>query len=279
MCIKNLQKEVVIHQMSVKRQKVGKLPPRADMKACLTRAKQRIPELLDNLEEDYNNRERFLLYGYLTAYWSCLYGHRPGVYANLTDGEVLEAEKLGGEDGFLLYVKEHKTVKTFGEAQMFLTTEEFGWIQRWMAIKASVKEKNSFVLFTKGRGPSKNLNTYLRLAWREMGLQGEINFTLLRTAIATYAKQSSNPADRKKVAEYMCHDVRTADKFYARNPDVTEAAAIRGIFSSSLGEMPSTSGACRKRKRQAEESEEEEMEEQHWRIEADQGGCPCQVLG
>ncbi|XP_041834073.1 uncharacterized protein LOC121635080 [Melanotaenia boesemani] len=258
MCIKNLQRELVVHKMSVKRQKVGKLPPREDLKACLTRGRQRIPELLDDLEEEYSTRDRFLLYGFLTAYWSCLYGHRPGVYANLTDAEVVEAENTGGEDGYLLYVKEHKTARAFGEAQMFLTAEEFGWLQRWMAIKATTKEdKNSFLLYTKGRGPSKNLNVYLRMAWREMGLSGEINFTLIRTAIATYAKQSSNPADRKKVAEYMCHDVRTADKYYARNPDVTEAAAFRGIFASSLEEMPSTSGGAvplKKRKRQAEEN-------------------------
>ncbi|XP_041840379.1 uncharacterized protein LOC121639285 [Melanotaenia boesemani] len=257
MCIKNLQRELVVHKMSVKRQKVGKLPLREDLKACLTRGRQRIPELLDDLEEEYSTRDRFLLYGFLTAYWSCLYGHRPGVYANLTDAEVVEAENTGGEDGYLLYVKEHKTARAFGEAQMFLTAEEFGWLQRWMAIKATTKEdKNSFLLYTKGRGPSKNLNVYLRMAWREMGLSGEINFTLIRTAIATYAKQSSNPADRKKVAEYMCHDVRTADKYYARNPDVAEAAAIRGIFASSLEEMPSTSGGAlplKKRKRQAEE--------------------------
>ncbi|XP_041831569.1 uncharacterized protein LOC121633523 isoform X1 [Melanotaenia boesemani] len=141
---------------------------------------------------------------------------------------------------------------------MFFTVEEFKWLQQWLAIKAALKgrEKNSFLLFTKGKGPSKNLNTYMRLAWREMGLQGEINFTLIRTAIATYAKQLSKPTDGKKVAEFMCHDTRTADKFYARNPDITEASAIRQIFTSSLEELPSTSvTAGTKRKRRTEEKQ------------------------
>ncbi|GLD72757.1 uncharacterized protein AKAME5_002408200, partial [Lates japonicus] len=65
---------------------------------------------------------------------SCLYSHRPGVYTNLTDQEFEEARASGG--GFLLHVKEHKTNKTFGEAQIFLTPEEFSWVERWVAIKA-----------------------------------------------------------------------------------------------------------------------------------------------
>lgn len=38
---------------------------------------------------------------------------------------------------------------------MFLTHEEFGWLERWLAIKQKVpaKETNQFVLFTKGKGP------------------------------------------------------------------------------------------------------------------------------
>ncbi|GLD53994.1 uncharacterized protein AKAME5_003008500, partial [Lates japonicus] len=90
--------------------------------------------VLKKMEAKLTHGDRFMFYGYLSAYWSCLYSHRPGVYTNLTDQEIEEARASGG--GFLLHVKEHKTNKTFGEAQIFLTPEEFSWVERWVAIKA-----------------------------------------------------------------------------------------------------------------------------------------------
>lgn len=69
---------------------------------------------------------------------------------------------------------------------MFLNPAEFAWLERWMAIKRSLPDANKFVLYTKGKGPSKNLNANLQSAWKDMGLAGVINFTLIRTAVATY---------------------------------------------------------------------------------------------
>ncbi|AWO98439.1 Hypothetical protein SMAX5B_001507 [Scophthalmus maximus] len=112
--------------------------------------------------------------------------HGPGVYANMTDNEVEEAKTLGQDRGYLLHIKEHNTNRTFGEAQMFLNPAEFAWLERWMAIKKSLPDANQFVLYTKGKGPSKNLNANLQSAWKDMGLAGVINFTLIRTAVATY---------------------------------------------------------------------------------------------
>ncbi|GLD72861.1 uncharacterized protein AKAME5_002418600, partial [Lates japonicus] len=137
MGIKTLQRRVTVHQMATKRTKVQSVPSREDLRTCIRTAEAHIPKL-DNhhekMEAKLTHGDRFMFYGYLSAYWSCLYSHRPGVYTNLTDQEFEEARASGG--GFLLHVKEHKTNKTFGEAQIFLTPEEFSWVERWVAIKA-----------------------------------------------------------------------------------------------------------------------------------------------
>ncbi|XP_047188279.1 uncharacterized protein LOC124850043 [Scophthalmus maximus] len=122
---------------------------------------------------------------------------------------------------------------------------------------AWLPDPNQFVLYTKGKWPSKNLNTNLQSAWKDIGLVGVINFTLIRTAVATYyAKKSQNPKDRRKVADFMCHDTRTADKFYVANPDHCEAEEVRALVSQSL--HVGTSGD--KEKKQQQQEEEEEME-------------------
>ncbi|XP_035478727.2 uncharacterized protein LOC118299259 [Scophthalmus maximus] len=258
MGVRSLQRRVVVHQMSTKRLKISKLPSRQALRGCLSAAAAAIPQLLGKLEAEFDNTSRFLCYGYQCAYWSCLFGHRPGVYANMTDNEVEEAKTLGQDRGCLLHIKEHKTNRTFGEAQMFLNPAEFAWLERWMAIKRSLPDANKFVLYTKGKGPSKNLNANLQSAWKDMGLAGVINFTLIRTAVATYAKKSQDPKSRKKVADFMCHDTRMADKFYVANPDHCEAEEVRALVSESL--LVGGGGDDEMLQQQQQQQEEEEME-------------------
>ncbi|MEQ2195515.1 hypothetical protein XENOCAPTIV_014077 [Xenoophorus captivus] len=56
---------------------------------------------------------------------------------------------------------------------------------KWLHnIKERLESTNPYVLFTLGQQPFKNINRYPRMAWREMDLIGDINFTLIRTAVA-----------------------------------------------------------------------------------------------
>ncbi|XP_034055541.1 uncharacterized protein LOC117548991 [Gymnodraco acuticeps] len=233
--LRSLKRKVVVHQMAVKRNKIDNLPCQADLLSCMTAAKRRIPELLEQMAINPTNATRYLLYGYITLNWSCLYGHRPGVYANLTNAEFIDAGKRGNEYGYLIHVKEHKTANAFGEAQLHLSKQEFDWMKRWMEIKQTLPCRHSqFFLFTEGRGPSQNLSRDLRMAWKDVGLQGTITFTELRTALADNAKKFHEPVNRKKLSDFMCHNTHTADRFYAFMPDIKEAAEIRNMFTDSL---------------------------------------------
>ncbi|XP_029281733.1 uncharacterized protein LOC115003935 [Cottoperca gobio] len=124
--LKSLKRLVVVHQMAVKRTKYSELPGGDAIASFVDGATLKIPQLLDELEEEYTTNLRFRLYGFMCGYWSCVFGHRPGVYSNMTDTEFRQALASGGEQGYLIHVKEHNTNKSFGEAQLFLTDVEFG---------------------------------------------------------------------------------------------------------------------------------------------------------
>jgi len=66
---------------------------------------------------EVDDKNKFSLYGYLAGYLSCTFGHRTGVFVNMTDDEVLEGKNrhrrlaeeaaLNGEaaeEGYLIHV-------------------------------------------------------------------------------------------------------------------------------------------------------------------------------
>lgn len=106
-------------------------------------------------------------------------------------------------------------------------------------------EDGQAFLFYLPVNPCKNLNNYFQEKWKAMKLPGCPTFTDLRTSIASHvsiflakqvpffffvlawlyvsilppfcfqAKYTHGDEDHLKVAKFMCHDVKTADKFYA----------------------------------------------------------------
>lgn len=113
--------------------------------------------------------------------------------------------------------------------------------------------------FTSTPNPCKNLNSYFQEPWKEMKLPDCPNFTDLRTLIASHvsipflntffvllwwyasispplflfyfqAKYTHGDEDRMKVAKFMCHDMRNADKFYAMNLTEKQALEHRRLF-------------------------------------------------
>ncbi|KAL0163623.1 hypothetical protein M9458_039376, partial [Cirrhinus mrigala] len=48
------------------------------------------------------------------------------------------------------------------------------------------------------------------------------------------AKNTHCPDDRRKVAQFMCHDTATADRFYALNLNAKQAAEHRRLFETAV---------------------------------------------
>lgn len=127
-CLVRLHRDVTVHQFHVKRHKLDSLPGYGDLEKCLSASVKCIPELLDRMECSPSVEARYLLYGYFSLHWSLLYGHHAGVYANMTNSEVNDAENRDTKHCYVIHVKAHKTTKTYGEAQLHCTTDEFGFI-------------------------------------------------------------------------------------------------------------------------------------------------------
>ncbi|XP_071058473.1 uncharacterized protein [Pseudochaenichthys georgianus] len=201
--------------MQVKRDKMEGLPSHNDLMTCLTSTTTRIPQLLDVMASNPTTATRTLLYGYMTLHWSCIYGHRPGVYSNMTNAEVRKADTTGTAFGYLVHVSNHKTANAFGEAQLYLTVEEFGWMKRWLEIKGTLTcTQSRYFLYTEGKNPFRKLAYSLRLAWADVGLRSPINFTDLRTVHADNAKRFQDKGNRQRVSDFMCHNTATTDTFY-----------------------------------------------------------------
>ncbi|MED6278564.1 hypothetical protein CHARACLAT_025243 [Characodon lateralis] len=232
---KDTGRPIMVHQNRVKRAKMSRIPESASILKCLQVAPERVEKLLDELEEDTSRTAaRYVLYGYMCAYWACMTGHRPSVFTNMRESDIATAELEGSEEGVQICVADHKTTLQFGEASLVLTRAEFSWIKGLHSVKEKLHSSNPYVLFTLGQHPFKHINRYLRMAWRKMDLIGDINFTLIRTALADCAKFTLPAATREQVSTSMCHDTRTADRFYSHNLTLKEGLQVREVMTSML---------------------------------------------
>ncbi|RXN36668.1 hypothetical protein ROHU_002761 [Labeo rohita] len=186
------------------------------------------------LKSDPEKKHQWSFYGHLTTYWASIYGHRSGVFQNLTIQEVVEARQRASEGCFVIEILAHKTNQAFGAAQLALDQEEYVWLEQFLSIRSTLVGGNDtkYFFFTSKPSSCKNLNQYFQEAWASMGLPGTPTFTDMRTTIATHAKNTHTSEDRHKVAQFMCHDTATAG--YALNLDAKQAAEHRRLFDAAV---------------------------------------------
>ncbi|XP_016382922.1 uncharacterized protein LOC107719893 [Sinocyclocheilus rhinocerous] len=254
---KSLKRGVAMHRTSMRAEKEVQVIAKATLLKCQTQAAQAIPELLTLLENDPTQKILWQFYGHFAALLSSIYGHRGGVFQNITFQEVLTAQKSTSQKAYLINVTSHKTNQAFGPAQIALTEEEYGWVQRFFQLKYKLLggADAKYLFFTSTPKPCKNLNNYFQDAWKSMGLPGCPTFTDVRTSIASHAKFTHSSEDLMKISKFMCHDVRTADKFYVTNLSAQQAMEHRRLFESALEgpeRSPPRQPTPKKRKRPAE---------------------------
>nr|XP_043892046.1 uncharacterized protein LOC122775897 [Solea senegalensis] len=191
-----------------------------------------MPELLEDMRKApaRDPRTRYRFFGYLAAYLSAIYGHIwSGVLTKMKVKEVKDA--VGDEKaGYLVNVMEHKTLRKFGVAQIYLTQEEYGWCTEWLRLRQRAVPTNQYFFSTLGRGEAKDLIKYFRKAWSEMGLRGSPTLMDIRSAVATYNFESNDSEVRQHVATFMCHDVRTQERFYSLHNTLSHAKQMRELF-------------------------------------------------
>ncbi|XP_066532008.1 uncharacterized protein [Hoplias malabaricus] len=232
--IKKQRRSLVVHQLRVKTGKSNSAISKETLLNCRALAKVQIPRIIEQLQLNRSIKLQREFYGYVTAYFSCIYGHRTGVYQNMKLDEVQNASYDEERDVYLIGVECHKTNEAFGVAQLLLTSEEYGWLKSFIPIRQRLMGTNASPYYFSTSTPNscKNLNEYMQKAWSQMKLPGKPKFTDFRSSIATHARNELAPGDRLKVTRFMCHDVGTADKFYAMNLNTKEAADHRALFEN-----------------------------------------------
>lgn len=83
-------------------------------------------------------------------------------------------------------VQDHKTLRKFGKAQVYLDKEEFAWCTKWLELKKRMVATNPYFFSSFGKGQAKDMVRYIRMAWAEMGLPGSPTVLDIRSAVATY---------------------------------------------------------------------------------------------
>ncbi|KAJ4919178.1 hypothetical protein JOQ06_022164 [Pogonophryne albipinna] len=254
MSISSWNRPVVLHQMKIKGQKDAAMHTIKEHQDCRKLALVAIPKLISKLESDFSHGNLWKLYGYVTAYLASLYGHRLGVFMNMTDVEVSQAVHGPEKDDYLIKMSNHKTSESFGTAKMLLSSGEYGWLLSLMKLKRDAGKKSTFVFCNTTLKTTEKLTTYLQNAWSDMKLKGVPTFISLRSAVATFARDrhGEDSQARKSMARLMCRDTLTADKHYAMDLNVQQAREGRLLFEQA---QETTKSRTRP---QSEEEEEEE---------------------
>ncbi|XP_035989478.1 uncharacterized protein LOC118561474 [Fundulus heteroclitus] len=103
-----------------------------------------------------------------------------------------------------------------------------------MLIRQKLNPPTDLLLFTENFTKIEKLIVPMQAAWLNMGFPGRPTFTDFRTSIATYARNTLSPSARTNISKTMCHDTRTADKFYALHRTASELARIRQNFEAAV---------------------------------------------
>ncbi|XP_027132788.1 uncharacterized protein LOC113745443, partial [Larimichthys crocea] len=188
-------------------------------------------------------KPRYRFFGYLAAYLSAIYGHRTGVLTRMRVREVRAA--IGGDDtGYLINVMEHKTVRKFGTAQIYLEAEEYGWCRTWLRLRARTVPTNGYFFSSLGRGEAKDMARYFRGAWSEMGLKGAPSIMDIRTAVSTFVS-IKNTKDINSMCFFFIRELFVC--LAVKEPEQAAAAAAGAAAAATTQPREERKGTPSKR--------------------------------
>ncbi|XP_071329108.1 uncharacterized protein DDB_G0284459-like [Trachinotus anak] len=276
--IRDIGREVVGHQLSVRRSKSERLV-RAQKHACfIDEAPKKITAVLVDLEKHPEDRAHLKeFFGLLGGYIIATTGHRKGVVINMTTKEVKAAEKTK-QGARIIRVGQHKTQRYFGEAAVPLNPSEYSWLRRYNRLRCRIEggEKASTFFHTTSGGVLLKLSEYFKEAWEGMGLGTAPTFNMLRSSVATYAKRQLGHKTYQKVATFMCHDANTAKRFYQAEDPAEVTLQSRGLSMMAISTYAAKKRKCREKHKKdntmtTASSEDEREDKEAAQIEDNQG--------
>ncbi|KAK5891514.1 hypothetical protein CgunFtcFv8_018758 [Champsocephalus gunnari] len=267
--IKSWVRPVVLHQMRVKGKKDATMHSMKELQDCRRLALVAIPKLLSQLEKHHTYLDQCSLFGYVTAYLASLYGHRLGVFLNLTDEQVSQAVYEPEGNDYLIQVEDHKTNESFGTAKLLLSDKEYDWflaiicLKRKWAIGVKIS-KYVFhnTTFSQGKEPDKIREA--RLVGHEVEGRSDLHQSEERGGDLCQRQTRETLPGAETLARLMCHDTATSDKFYTMDLTMEQARRGRLLFEQAQkeGEESVTGTKKEEEVEEGEEDQDEEMQEE-----------------
>ncbi|XP_034021184.1 uncharacterized protein LOC117505741 isoform X2 [Thalassophryne amazonica] len=184
--LKNIAGSIVTHVVSVRRKKSDKVLPVQVHRAFLKKAIHLLPKFFNTAVK---TKKRSKIQQFLALLAGMIVGetgHRITVLKNMMASDVEEAKKNGR--CYVIYVKEHKTRRTFVDARVPVDSTTFGIMKSWLEAREKLRGWSSKYLFSSssgGRAPLL-LEDFKRI-WLDLGFPGPSpTFNGLRSSMATH---------------------------------------------------------------------------------------------
>ncbi|KAJ8334051.1 hypothetical protein SKAU_G00413700 [Synaphobranchus kaupii] len=161
--------------------------------------------------------------------------NRSGVLANMLLDQVQNIWRMEGVA--IISVTEHKTASYLGPAKVVLSEEVYGWLCKYITVRAQVERGDTvevFVSWTGQKMESSQICKAVQSSWRKAGLDGEITSTLMRKSAVSKIHET-HPAMKSQLSDLMCHRVETATKSYRlverERTSVAAAEVLRDLMA------------------------------------------------
>ena len=153
---------------------------------------------------------------------------RTGAIANMRLEEVGRAEKSG--DSMLITVLDHKTLETSGPAILALPVATFNYLDIFLnKMRSQIDIDNEceefcFLSWNGKRMNSSNISEQLKNFWKN-ATGKPMNAALMRKSCVSQVHHT-RPDMKVKVADHMCHSVKTAENYYCITEKKSASAGI-----------------------------------------------------
>lgn len=184
---------------------------------------------ITELKKAFKEKPAFLMYDMgcaLILLCSFYNAPRPSVFKNMRLKDVDHAT-TEDDELFTITVGKHKTSDTGGPAFVTVSKELYKLLRIYRKTVADtilLLDSTAPVFRTKTMTPvdSDDVNRMAKCAWKKAGMTESFNLTINRK-LTTVTGRMADPTMSAPIARQLCHNVSTADRYYAVHDDRRQA--------------------------------------------------------
>lgn len=244
-----LKPAVAEHRLESLEQKSSVLLTPQDMDKFLSVAKDAMPDALCALDTDPGRAHNYSkVLGLISAYLLTITGCRISCISGLKAFDVTSAVSAGADGGQrgpykIVRLGRHKTSRTYGPAKVALTSEEHGWLLRYLNIRARIpgyRSASGLFFFNSSGKQHAKITTHIKTAYQRLIGRPGVTALGIRTAVANLARRAGSPLEQVSLMQQMAHGPRARDCYYIAPDSGPELINRRRVLErgSKLRESP-----------------------------------------